>query len=79
MRTKPSFRTRPEARSATHGWIHGNIDGTEDYALLGSEGVLNLGPVQAGREYQHVWLDRDEGFGQPASICMAATSMSPTS
>lgn len=55
------FRQRPEARSATR-WIDtGRIAGADDYELLGLEGVMNFGPLQFVSEYQHVWLQRNDG------------------
>ncbi len=57
------FRTRPEARSATRWLDTGRIAGTEDYNLLGLEGVANFGPLQLVTEWQQVWLNRDNGVG----------------
>lgn len=57
------FRHRPEARS-TNRWIDtGRIAGADTYNLIGFEGVVNVGPLQVVAEQQHLWLDRDEGFG----------------
>lgn len=52
------FRTRPEARSVRRWLDTDDIDGGDDYSLLGLEGVVNVGPVQVVGEYQSVWLDR---------------------
>lgn len=60
--TNPSaarFQTRPEARTTSRWLDTGVIAGTQDYELLGLEGLVNLGPLQAVGEYQHVWLQRD--------------------
>ena len=62
------FRHRPEARTATR-WIDtGRIAGTDDYHLLGLESVINLGPLQLVGEWQHIWLDRDAGFGPQVKL-----------
>jgi phosphate-selective porin OprO/OprP len=62
------FRTRPEART-TARWIDtGIIDGTEDYVMLGAEGVVNVGRMQLVGEYQNLWLDRVEGFGSQVHL-----------
>ncbi|OYW13051.1 MAG: hypothetical protein B7Z55_17505, partial [Planctomycetales bacterium 12-60-4] len=61
--TQAQFRTRPEGRSASR-WIDtGPIAGTEAYQLLGTECVLNLGPLQIGGEYLSVWLQRSQDAG----------------
>lgn len=52
------FRTRPEARTVRRWLDTDDIDGGDDYALLGLEGVVNVGPVQVVGEYQNVWLNR---------------------
>jgi len=52
------FRTRPEARSINRWLDTDDIDGGNDYGLLGLEGVVNVGPVQLVGEYQNVWLNR---------------------
>lgn len=52
------FRHRPEARTVSR-WIDtGIIDGADDYGLLGTEGVINIGPFQVVGEYLNVWMDR---------------------
>jgi phosphate-selective porin OprO/OprP len=62
------FRHRPEARS-TNRWIDtGTIAGTDDYHLLGLEGVVNVGPLQVVGEFQNVWLSRDPGAGPDLSF-----------
>lgn len=59
--TTARFRTRPEARTSSR-WIDtGGIAGADSYALLGLEGVVNVGPVQVVGEYMHSWVDRN-GF-----------------
>lgn len=55
------FRTRPEARAVNRWLDTGIIDGSDDYTLLGFEGVLNLGAWQVVGEHQQVWLDREGG------------------
>ncbi len=55
------FRHRPEARSASRWLDTGVIAGTEDYQLLGTEGVLNFGPLQLVGEYENVWVNRTGG------------------
>ncbi len=57
------FRTRPEARSFRRWLNTGRIAGTDDYHLLGLEGVMILGPLQLVGEYQNIWLNRDAGAG----------------
>ncbi len=55
------FRARPEARSVAR-WIDtGEIDGADNYGLLGLENVWNFGPLQLVGEYQNLWLDRNGG------------------
>lgn len=57
------YRTRPEARSQSR-WIDtGRVMNTDVSYLVGAEGVLNIGPAQIVGEYQNVWLDRGDGFG----------------
>lgn len=52
------FRTRPEARTVRRWLDTDDIDGGDDYTLLGVEGVVNLGPLQLVSEYQNTWLNR---------------------
>ncbi len=60
--TTARFRTRPEARSSNR-WIDTKgILGTEDYTLVGLEGVVNLGPLQVVGEYQATSLSRGTGY-----------------
>lgn len=55
------FRHRPEARS-TNRWLNtGRISGADDYQLLGTEALLNLGSLQLVGEYQNLWLQRNNG------------------
>ncbi len=55
------FRTRPEGRSSK-AWIDtGRISGTDSYAMMGLEALVNLGPTQIAAEYMHSWLDRNSG------------------
>jgi phosphate-selective porin OprO/OprP len=56
------FRTRPEASSEARWLDTLEIDGADDYQLLGLEGVINVGRIQLVGEYQNVWLTRDAGF-----------------
>ena len=53
------FRTRPEARTKSRWVDTGVIDGSDDYTLLGLEGVVNVGAFQVVSEYQNIWLHRD--------------------
>jgi phosphate-selective porin OprO/OprP len=55
------FRTRPEARTSQRWLNTGAIPGANTYALLGLEGVVNLGPTQVVAEWQNIWLDRTAG------------------
>jgi phosphate-selective porin OprO/OprP len=57
------FRTRPEARTESRWLDTGRIAGAEVYGLVGTEGVVNLGPLQLVAEYLNLWLDRNPGFG----------------
>ncbi len=53
------FQSRVEARTSQR-WIDtGVIAGAELYELMGVEGLVNLGPLQAVAEYQQVWMQRD--------------------
>ncbi|TWT35730.1 Phosphate-selective porin O and P [Posidoniimonas corsicana] len=52
------FRHRPEARSINRWVDTGVIPDGDDYALLGLEGVINVGATQIVSEYQHVWQNR---------------------
>ncbi len=57
------FQTRPEARTSSKWLSTDQIDGANTYELLGTEGVVNFGPLQVVGEYQIVWLQRSTGFG----------------
>ncbi|MCA9239770.1 MAG: ATPase [Planctomycetales bacterium] len=52
------FRTRPEARTVNRWLDTDDIDGGDNYSLLGLESVVNVGAVQVVGEYQNVWLNR---------------------
>ncbi len=55
------FRHRPEARTDARWLDTGVIPNSDDYSLLGLEGVVNLGAWQLVAEYQKIWLDRTVG------------------
>lgn len=59
--SEASFRTRPEARTVSRWLDTGVINGGDDYALVGLEGVVNVGPVQVVGEYLNVWQSRVGG------------------
>lgn len=55
------FASRTESRTAQR-WIDtGQIAGAEWYQLIGTEHVLNVGPLQLVGEVQNVFLQRDGG------------------
>lgn len=55
------FRTRGEIRSSER-WIDtGRIASAEWYEILGTEAMLNIGPLQIVGEYQNSWLQREIG------------------
>lgn len=53
------LRSRPEGRSSGRWLDTGAIAGANHEYLLGTEGVLNLGPMQFVGETSSVWVDRD--------------------
>jgi phosphate-selective porin OprO/OprP len=61
-KTTARFRSRPEARSINRWLDTGFIGSTQSYQLLGTESVLNVGSLQMGAEYIHLWSQRGDGF-----------------
>lgn len=55
------FVTRTEARTSSRWLDTGQIAGADWYQLLGTEHVLNFGPLQLVGEVQNVWLQREAG------------------
>lgn len=53
------FRTRPEARTSQRWLDTDDIDGADDYYLIGLEGVVNVGALQVVGEYQAVTVNRN--------------------
>lgn len=56
------FRTRAEARSQNRWLDTGRIRGADWYEILAVESILNLGPTQIVGEYQHNFMQRENGF-----------------
>ncbi len=57
------FRTRPEARTVTRWLDTLEIPEADHYELLGLATVFNVGAFQFCGEYQNLWLQRIDGFG----------------
>ena len=55
------YRTRPEARSESRWLDTGRISGADSMALLGLEGVANLGRTQLVGEVMNSWVARGQG------------------
>ncbi len=57
------FRARPEARTQSR-WIDtGAMNDVDQYYLLATEGVFNVGALHFCGETTHVWTDRTTGGG----------------
>ena len=63
-RNEARFRTEAETRSRTQWLDTMIIDGADDYSLLATEMVVNLGSLQVTAEYMNMWLNREAGFGE---------------
>ena len=62
------YRTRAEVRSRSRWLDTGAIAGADDTLLVGSEAVLNLGPLQLCGELQLMGIDRTAGFGDRVAL-----------